>query len=337
MGFSSQTLVYGTSLISLVICAAVLVFKRNRRVWRLERQLAERDLALGNANERLSQAKSQLAQLSNKDLVTHLLARHVVVERFQLLRTQARRYGATFGIGLISFTDFGQLSDRLGKEAGKRLLASLGSQLMAMTRESDTVGFMRDHDFAVLMPNVRRVMGLDGAVSKLRVALRVPFILSGVVRPILPEVHFGKALYPNDGDDWTSILKAADNDLLLRRSRPLAERPDMPAQLREQGAARQDRPDAYEVSIQLWEPVATLGLGWPVTLETTSAWYKELAKRDHPDANGGSRDAEERQKGSERCLCGDPFGSGTAAFGAIGRRANPGTTGPLDWLFRAGP
>jgi diguanylate cyclase (GGDEF)-like protein len=296
MGFSSETLIYVLSPISLLIFAAVLVFWRDRRTWRLEGLLAERELALDNANQRLSQAKSQLAQLSNKHPVTHLLARHVVIERFQLLRTQARRYETTFGIVLISLTDFDNVSDRLGKEVGERLLASLGSRLMAMTRESDTVGFMRDHDFAVLMPNVGSVMGLDGVVSKLRVSLRVPFILSGVVQPVTPEVHFGKALYPNDGDDWTSILKAADNDLLLRRSRPTAERPEVLAQLREQGAARRERPDVYDVPMLLWEPLATLGLGWPVTLEATRARYKELAKRDHPDANGGSRDAEERQK-----------------------------------------
>jgi diguanylate cyclase (GGDEF)-like protein len=296
MEFSSQTLGYGVALTSLLICALVSVFWRGRQASQLAGLLADRDLALGNANQRLNQAKSQLAQLSNKDSVTHLLARHVMVERFQLLRTQARRYGTTFGIVLISLADFDHVSDQVGKEAGERFLASLGNRLMAMTRESDTVGFMRNHDFAVLMPNVGSVVGLDGMVSKVRSALRVPFILSGVVQPILPEVHFGRALYPNDGDDWTSILKAADNDLILRRSRAATERPDAPPQPREQGAGRQERPDTYEVPMQLWEPLATLGLGWPVTFEATRARYKELAKRNHPDANGGSRDAEERQK-----------------------------------------
>jgi hypothetical protein len=43
---------------------------------------------------------------------------------------------------------------------------------------------------------------------------------------------------------------------------------------------------------ELREPLATLGLSWPTTLDTVKARYKELAKRHHPDANGGSRDAE---------------------------------------------
>lgn len=42
--------------------------------------------------------------------------------------------------------------------------------------------------------------------------------------------------------------------------------------------------------------LAALDLGWPVTLEAVKARYKELAKRHHPDANGGDAGAGERFK-----------------------------------------
>ncbi len=47
---------------------------------------------------------------------------------------------------------------------------------------------------------------------------------------------------------------------------------------------------------ELREPLATLGLSWPTTLDIVKTRYKELAKRHHPDANGGDRAAEERLK-----------------------------------------
>jgi hypothetical protein len=46
----------------------------------------------------------------------------------------------------------------------------------------------------------------------------------------------------------------------------------------------------------LKQPLTVLGLPWPVSLEDVKARYKELAKRHHPDANGGDRAAEERLK-----------------------------------------
>lgn len=43
-----------------------------------------------------------------------------------------------------------------------------------------------------------------------------------------------------------------------------------------------------------------LGLGWPLDAETLRARWKDLAKRHHPDANGGDRQAEERLKDINR-------------------------------------
>jgi hypothetical protein len=60
-----------------------------------------------------------------------------------------------------------------------------------------------------------------------------------------------------------------------------------------------DKPGSHRTETtpgDLREPLAALGLSWPTTLEAVKSRYKELAKRHHPDANGGSRDAEERLK-----------------------------------------
>ncbi len=50
------------------------------------------------------------------------------------------------------------------------------------------------------------------------------------------------------------------------------------------------------VPSELREPVQTLGLDWPISMDALKARYKELAKRHHPDANGGDRASEERLK-----------------------------------------
>ncbi len=56
------------------------------------------------------------------------------------------------------------------------------------------------------------------------------------------------------------------------------------------------QPEPERAPPELREPLATLGLSWPITMDAVKLRYKELAKRHHPDANGGSRDAEERLK-----------------------------------------
>ena len=55
-------------------------------------------------------------------------------------------------------------------------------------------------------------------------------------------------------------------------------------------------PAPSAVPAELREALGVLGLNWPVTIATVKAKYKELAKRHHPDANGGDKASEETLK-----------------------------------------
>jgi hypothetical protein len=44
------------------------------------------------------------------------------------------------------------------------------------------------------------------------------------------------------------------------------------------------------------QALSILDLTWPQTLDAVKVRYKQLAKKHHPDANGGDKDAEERLK-----------------------------------------
>jgi hypothetical protein len=62
------------------------------------------------------------------------------------------------------------------------------------------------------------------------------------------------------------------------------------------GREKRSRPAAPRAPADLREPLVTLGLEWPTTIDTLKTRYKALAKLHHPDANGGDRAAEERLK-----------------------------------------
>jgi hypothetical protein len=64
---------------------------------------------------------------------------------------------------------------------------------------------------------------------------------------------------------------------------------------------RRDRaPKRDEPPPELRAALDVLGLAWPLDTEMLRARWKELAKRHHPDANGGDRQAEERLKDINR-------------------------------------
>jgi DnaJ-domain-containing protein 1 len=83
------------------------------------------------------------------------------------------------------------------------------------------------------------------------------------------------------GDSLEDLLDPydilADSDLLGAKGRRASAQPNNLTQAEQQA-------------------LSILDLVWPQTLAAVKTRYKQLAKRHHPDANGGSKDAEERLK-----------------------------------------
>ena len=94
-------------------------------------------------------------------------------------------------------------------------------------------------------------------------------------RPTWPLGHLGARLDEAIRHDPLHVLNAGLGEK-RRRERERRAEAAAPAELR--------------------EPLAALGLAWPLTLTDLKTRYKQLAKLHHPDANNGDRAAEERLK-----------------------------------------
>jgi hypothetical protein len=60
--------------------------------------------------------------------------------------------------------------------------------------------------------------------------------------------------------------------------------------------AQSHPPSQPAVPADIKEALVVFGLIWPVSINAVKAKYKELAKRHHPDANGGDKGSEEMLK-----------------------------------------
>ena len=201
----------------LLLVSAGLLFMQNRRIKPLQQRLEEAQLGIEGANNRVEQAQAQVTLLQSTDAVTGLLNRQVVIERFQLARALARRLNMTAGVVLIQLPNFDDLVAKHGAEGANRLLVAFGNRLMSVTREMDTVGRVRDYEFAVLLPLVPEARDVETVLGKLRTALEPPFTLVGSKQEVRAGAFLGFASYPKDGDDWGTVLKAADESLARNR------------------------------------------------------------------------------------------------------------------------
>ncbi|WP_191085298.1 J domain-containing protein [Roseococcus microcysteis] len=99
---------------------------------------------------------------------------------------------------------------------------------------------------------------------------------TGWQRPTWPLGRLGARLDPDRVADPLGILR----DTALHEKRRVEPKREAPPELR--------------------AALGLLELSWPLEAATLKARYKELAKRYHPDANGGDRSAEERLKDINR-------------------------------------
>lgn len=206
-------------LVALAIAAAagVVILQMRARMAAMADRLTEAQLALQGANNRLEQARNRVALLSNTDPVTGLLVRHVIVERFQLSLALSHAQHTVFGVALIQLTDFEHLADLHGRVVADKLLTVVAERLQAASSETDTVGRVRDHEFAMLVPVLSSEDQMTVIANHLRERLLVPIDVPGVKDQFRLTIHVGSGTYPRDGDNWTTVLKRIDERLRASR------------------------------------------------------------------------------------------------------------------------
>ena len=205
------------AFLAIVAVAAFAVMRMRVRLAAMADRLAEAQLALQGANNRLEQARSRVALLSNNDPVTGLLVRHVIVERFQLSLALSHAQHTVFGVVLIQLADFEDLADLHGRMVADTLLTVVAERLQAATSETDTVGRVRDHEFAMLVPVLDSEAQMTVIADNLRERLLVPIGVPGVKDQFRLTIHVGSGTYPRDGDNWPSLLKRIDERLRTSR------------------------------------------------------------------------------------------------------------------------
>ena len=205
------------AVLAVVAAAGFAVMRMRARLAAMADRLAEVQLALQGANNRLEQARSRVALLSNTDPVTGLLVRHVIVERFQLSQALSHAQHTVFGVVLIQLADFEDLADLHGRMVADTLLTVVAERLQAATSETDTVGRVRDHEFAMLVPVLNSEAQMTVIADNLRERLLVPIGVPGVKDQFRLTIHVGSGTYPRDGDNWQSLLKRIDERLRTSR------------------------------------------------------------------------------------------------------------------------
>jgi diguanylate cyclase (GGDEF)-like protein/PAS domain S-box-containing protein len=154
----------------------------------------------------------ELKRLAMFDPLTGLPNRRAVENHIGRAIERAKRHGSAIAVGMIDLDDFKPVNDRLGHEAGDRLLQQLGARLQQVMRGIDLVGRFGGDEFVIVLEDLTPdavAAQLEQILARVHEAVETPFA-AGDGPGVYIEMSLGLAVYPIDSDQPDALLRAAD-------------------------------------------------------------------------------------------------------------------------------
>lgn len=224
----------------------------------------------------IKDAENQLEWLAHHDPLTGLPNRSLLDDRLTHAIARARRAKSMVSVLLLDLDGFKNVNDSLGHPAGDHLLQVVSERLTALLGKEDTVARMGGDEFAVVLEDVRHAGDMSDLAEQIIALLADPVELDGHSARI--SASLGIALYPQDGDDAMTLVRAADTAMYQSkqggRNTYRFHRDDMAQAVRrrlelDHGMRRALAQGEFE----LWyQPQIELGSGRVIGLEALLRW-----------------------------------------------------------------
>jgi len=153
-------------------------------------------------------AQRKIQHLAYHDSLTGLPNRMLFMDRIDQAISRAQREQEQFALLFIDIDHFKVINDSMGHAAGDQLLNIISQRLCEMLRKSDTVARLGGDEFTVIIEGLEDAEHVINVTKNILSSLDLPVDVNG------QEVHVGGsigiAVYPQDGENFGSLLKNAD-------------------------------------------------------------------------------------------------------------------------------
>lgn len=154
---------------------------------------------------------SSLERLSRIDGLTGVYRRQIFNERLDQEIRRAMMFRTSFSVMIGDLDHFKNINDTYGHQAGDEVLRRIGKVMKENVYETDFVARYGGEEFVILFPQADPI-GVKRKAESLREKIAKENFLFGW-NQISVTMSMGIAHFPNDGNDGTALLSAADQFL----------------------------------------------------------------------------------------------------------------------------
>ncbi|TZF84442.1 putative bifunctional diguanylate cyclase/phosphodiesterase, partial [Cognatilysobacter lacus] len=154
-------------------------------------------------------AEQELRFLANYDTLTGLPNRALLLERLARAIARAKRQQSRIAVLFLDLDRFKDINDSLGHAAGDAILRATAGRLQHAVGAHHTVARLGGDEFTVVMEHVDDASEAEDVARALLGAFESP-LDAGDLRDVIVSPSIGIAVYPDDADTPSDMLKHAD-------------------------------------------------------------------------------------------------------------------------------
>ena len=152
--------------------------------------------------------EQELRHQAMHDTLTGLPNRALLMDRLEQAIEFARRLDQSLTLLFLDLDRFKTVNDSLGHAAGDELLRVVSRRIGSVLRPGDTFARLGGDEFVLLLSNPMSTDVLDNLTNHLTRIVARPVALAD--REVSVTCSLGYSVYPQDGEDATTLLKRAD-------------------------------------------------------------------------------------------------------------------------------
>jgi len=171
-------------------------------------QLAKQEMRAKQQQEVLQQAIAKFNNVVYYDSLTNLPNRLLLRERFYQILAPKLQTHQSIPIAVLSLDHLDRFIHSLGTDYSDLLLQAVSDRLLPYGRKVGTIARLNSEQLALILPPVSTRPEAANIAQSILDTLSQPFDLGGF--EVFLTSSIGMALYPEDGSDIDSLLKAAN-------------------------------------------------------------------------------------------------------------------------------